>query len=177
MARGLQGAITAARRGHDVIATPDDQVYLDYRQSDLPNEPIPVSIVLTVDDVYAFDPVPTELTETERAHVIGGQANMWTEHVDSVSRLDYQLFPGWSRSPRPSGRRTPPVPATSGEFRQRLAHHLGRLDALGVEYRHESGPRPWEERPGVPGRPQTRAERAAYIDAVTANIADGASTP
>ncbi|MDO3699658.1 beta-N-acetylhexosaminidase, partial [Curtobacterium flaccumfaciens] len=57
--RGLTGARTAARRGHDVISSPDDQVYLDYRQSDLSTEPIPVSIVLTVDDVFAFDPVPS----------------------------------------------------------------------------------------------------------------------
>ena len=28
------------------------------------------------------------------------------------------------------------------------------------------------QRPGVPGRPHSREERAAYIDAVTANIAD-----
>ena len=51
------------------------------------------SIVLTVDDVFAFDPVPAALTEAERAHVIGGQGNMWTEHVDAARKLDYQLFP------------------------------------------------------------------------------------
>jgi len=43
---------------------------------------------------------------------------------------------------------------------------------MGIEYRHEAGPFPWEQRPGVPGRPHSREERAAYIDAVTANIAD-----
>lgn len=169
--RGMRGAVTAARRGHDVISTPDDQVYLDYRQSDLPNEPIPVSIVLDVDTVYAFDPVPESLTEAERAHVVGGQANMWTEHVDSVSRLDYQLFPRVVALAEALWSADAAGPRDVEEFRVRLTEHLARLDALGVEYRHESGPRPWEERPGVPGRPSTREERAAYIDAVTANIA------
>ncbi|MDM7892313.1 beta-N-acetylhexosaminidase [Curtobacterium caseinilyticum] len=174
--RGLQGAVTAARRGHDVISTPDDQVYLDYRQSDLPNEPIPVSIVLTLDDVYAFDPVPSSLPDEERAHVIGGQANMWTEHVDTVRRLDYQLFPRLVALSEALWSADAVAPRDVTDFRRRLEHHLGRLDALGVEYRHESGPRPWEERPGVPGRPQTRGERAAYMDAVTANIADDSQT-
>ncbi|PZF10253.1 beta-N-acetylhexosaminidase [Curtobacterium sp. MCPF17_011] len=169
--RGMRGAVTAARRGHDVISTPDDQVYLDYRQSDLPNEPIPVSIVLTVDDVYAFDPVPSSLTEAERAHVIGGQANMWTEHVDTVRRLDYQLFPRVVALSEALWSADVAGPRDVADFRQRLTEHLTRLDALGVEYRHESGPLPWEERPGVPGRPHSREERAAYIDAVTANIA------
>src|SRR5450756_1909889 len=76
--RGMTGAVTAARRGHDVVACPDDGVYLDYRQSDSPDEPIPVGIVLTVRDVYGFEPVPAELTKEEARHVLGGQANIWT---------------------------------------------------------------------------------------------------
>jgi hexosaminidase len=170
--RGLQGAVTAARRGHDVISVPDDQAYLDYRQSDLPNEPIPVSIVLTVDDVFAFDPVPASLTETERAHVIGGQGNMWTEHVDTVRKLDYQLFPRVTALAEALWAADVAGPRDLDDFRGRLVEHLARLEAMGIEYRHEAGPFPWEERPGVPGRPSSREERAAYIDAVTANIAD-----
>ncbi|MFZ7086651.1 beta-N-acetylhexosaminidase [Curtobacterium sp. RRHDQ10] len=170
--RGLTGAVTAARRGHDVISVPDDQVYLDYRQSDMATEPIPVSIVLTTADVYAFDPVPAGLTESEAAHVIGGQANMWTEHVDTARRLDYMLFPRivalsealWSADV--AGPRDP------AEFEGRLGEHLARLEAMGIEYRHESGPFPWEQRPGIPGRPASREDRQAYIEAITANIAD-----
>ncbi|MBT1633415.1 beta-N-acetylhexosaminidase [Curtobacterium flaccumfaciens] len=170
--RGLTGARTAARRGHDVISSPDDQVYLDYRQSDLPTEPIPVSIVLTVDDVFAFDPVPSGLTDAERAHVIGGQGNMWTEHVDSARRLDYQLFPRVAALAEALWSADVTGPRDLAEFRGRLAEHTARLEAMGIEYRHEAGPFPWEQRPGVPGRPHSREERAAYIDAVTANITE-----
>jgi hexosaminidase len=167
--RGIRGAITAARRGHDVVLCPDDVVYLDYRQSDGPDEPIPVSIVLTVEDVYGFDPIPTELTPEQRKHVLGGQANIWTEHMDSPRTVDFFAFPRlaalaealWSVAPK-----------DVAGFLARLDHHLPRLDALGVEYRHADGPRPWQRRPGIPGRPHSREERAAYIDAVTANIAD-----
>ncbi|BCY09598.1 beta-N-acetylhexosaminidase [Actinoplanes sp. L3-i22] len=166
--RGMTGAVAAARRGYDVVACPDDQVYLDYRQSDSPDEPIPVSIPLTVADVYAFDPVPAELTPDEARHVLGGQANLWTEHADSPRTVDYLAFPRlcavaealWS-----------PAGGDYADFAGRLTHHLRRLDALGVEYRRPDGPLPWQRRPGVPGRPDTRQQRAAHIARLVENIA------
>ncbi|WBU36776.1 beta-N-acetylhexosaminidase [Homoserinibacter sp. YIM 151385] len=168
--RGMQGALTAARRGHDVVACPDHLVYLDYRQSEGEDEPIPVSIPLTLDDVYGFEPVPLELSEEEAAHVIGGQANVWSEHMDSPRTVDFFVFPRllavaealWS----PVARRD------LADFRARLPRHLEILDALGVEYRHEDGPRPWQRRPGIPGRPSTREAREAAIAALVADIAD-----
>jgi hexosaminidase len=170
--RGLTGAITAARRGHDVISAPDDQVYLDYRQSDLDSEPIPIAIVLTNADVYAFDPVPAELDESEAAHVLGGQANVWSEHIDTARRLDYQLFPRAAALAEALWSADAAGPRDFAEFEPRLTEHLARLDAMGIEYRHPDGPRPWEQRPGVPGRPSSRAEREAYMTNITANIAD-----
>ncbi|MFD3448646.1 beta-N-acetylhexosaminidase [Microbacteriaceae bacterium 4G12] len=166
--RGMTGARVALRRGHDVVACPDDVVYLDYRQSELPDEPIPVSISLTLEDVYAFDPVPSGITEEEATHVLGGQANIWTEHMDNPRTIDYFAYPRlcavaealWS-----SGERS------FAEFTERLEVHLARLDAVGVEYRHADGPRPWQTRPGIPGRPATREERAVYMAEVVANIA------
>ncbi|WP_082474198.1 beta-N-acetylhexosaminidase [Curtobacterium sp. Leaf261] len=170
--RGMQGAITAARRGYDVISVPDDQAYFDYRQSDLASEPIPVAITLTTADVHAFDPVPAELDEAEAAHVIGGQANMWTEHVDTARRLDYMLFPRLVALAEALWSADVAGPRDLAEFEGRLGEHLARLEAMGIEYRHESGPFPWEQRPGVPGRPSSREDRAAFIAAITANIAD-----
>ncbi|WP_306210089.1 beta-N-acetylhexosaminidase [Actinoplanes sp. RD1] len=165
--RGMAGAVAAARRGYDVVACPDDLVYLDYRQSESPEEPIPVAIPLTVRDVYAFDPVPPGLTADESRHILGGQANVWTEHADSPRTIDYLVFPRlcavaealWSTADR-----------DFDDFRSRLETHLARLDALGVEYRRDDGPRPWQRRPGVPGRPGTRDQRAAHIAGLVANI-------
>ncbi|GAB6902330.1 beta-N-acetylhexosaminidase [Kineosporia succinea] len=165
--RGMAGAVSAARRGHDVIACPDDVVYLDYRQSESPDEPIPVAIPLTLEDVYRFEPVPAELSADEARHVLGGQANIWTEHADNPRAVDYLVFPRlcavaealWSTQPR-----------DFADFSARLEQHLERLDAIGVEYRHADGPRPWQKRPGVAGRPSTRQERAEHIAALVANI-------
>ncbi|GAA2706542.1 beta-N-acetylhexosaminidase [Actinoplanes palleronii] len=165
--RGMTGAVAAARRGHDVVACPDDLVYLDYRQSESPDEPIPVSIPLTLRDVYAFDPVPPQLSPEQARHILGGQANLWTEHADSPRTVDYLAFPRlcavaealWTSGDR-----------DFAEFEPRLRHHLARLDALGVEYRHADGPLPWQTRPGVPGRPQTREQRTVHIAQLVANI-------
>ncbi|WP_045073490.1 beta-N-acetylhexosaminidase [Psychromicrobium lacuslunae] len=167
--RGMTGAVTAAKRGHDVIACPDDVVYLDYRQSELAEEPIPVAIAVSVQDAYAFEPVPAELSPSEAKHVLGGQANIWTEHMDSPRTIDYFAFPRlcaiaealWSSAER-----------DFADFEVRLADQLARLDAIGVEYRQASGPLPWQQRPGVIGRPASREGREAFMEQLVANIAD-----
>ena len=167
--RGMTGAVAAARSGHDVVACPDNQVYLDYRQSDSPAEPIPVGIVLTVRDVYEFSPIPAALTEDEARHVLGGQANVWTEHMDSPRTVDFLAYPRLCALAETlwSGREF-----GYDDFVVRLAEHLARLDAAGVEYRRPSGPLPWQTRPGITGRPSTREERAAYMAEMVANIRD-----
>ncbi len=158
--RGLSRTAVAARAGHDVVSCPDTSVYLDYRQSDDPGEPTPVGIRLTAEDVYGFEPVPDGLTPAEAAHVLGGQANLWTEHMESARRVDYMAFPRlcafaeavWTAGPR-----------DWASFAPRLDAHLRRLDALGVNYRPPDGPRPGDARPDAPGHPQTREERAAHV--------------
>jgi hexosaminidase len=158
--RGVGQTVQAARAGHDVVACPDTLVYLDYRQSDDPGEPTPVGTLLTLVDIHGFDPVPPGLTDAEAAHVIGGQANIWTEHMESARRVDYMAFPRlcafaeavWAAGPR-----------DFADFADRLDVHLARLDALGVNYRPPSGPRPWDARPDAPGRPRDLDDRLAEI--------------
>ncbi|MFF2371486.1 beta-N-acetylhexosaminidase [Agromyces sp. NPDC058110] len=165
--RGAAAAAIAARLGYDVVACPDDVVYLDYRQSDAADEPIPVSIPVTVLDAYRFDPVPPGLDEEAAGHVIGGQANIWTEYMDSARTVDFFAFPRLSAIAEvlwsgPGG--------DEAEFVDRLERHLRRLDALGVEYRRTTGPQPWQRRPGIPGRPETRAERSRHVAALLAGL-------
>ncbi|MFF4211126.1 beta-N-acetylhexosaminidase [Streptomyces sp. NPDC001796] len=152
--RGYAGGITAARAGHDVVMCPEQQVYLDHRQDGGPDEPVPIGYVRTLEDVYRFEPVPPQLTPEEARHVLGTQANVWTEVTEDQGRVDYQAFPrlaafaevAWSALPDPAER-------DFGDFERRMAAHYRRLDALGVAYRPPAGPLPWQRRPGVLGRP------------------------
>jgi hexosaminidase len=153
--RGYAGGIAAARAGHDVVMCPKSHVYLDYRQSARADEPVPIAYVRTLEDVYRFEPVPEDgLSPAEAAHIIGAQANIWTEAMDSVRAVDYMAFPRlaafaetvWSELPAPGAR-------DYDGFTGRMTSHYARLDALGVEYRPPAGPLPWQTRPGVIGRP------------------------
>lgn len=152
--RGYAGGIAAAEAGHDVVMCPEQQVYLDHRQDGGPDEPMPIGYVRTLEDVFRFDPVPPGLTEEAAGHILGTQANVWTEVMQNRSRVDYQVFPrlaafaevAWSALPAPADR-------DFADFERRMAAHYTRLDALGVEYRPPGGPLPWQRRPGVLGRP------------------------
>ncbi|MGW3651729.1 beta-N-acetylhexosaminidase [Streptomyces sp. NPDC000878] len=152
--RGYAGGITAARAGHDVVMCPEQQVYLDHRQHDGADEPVPIGYVRTLEDVFRFEPVPPELGPKEARHVLGAQANLWTEVMEDAGRVDYQAFPrlvafaevAWSALPAPAER-------DFADFERRMTAHYGRLDALGVGYRPPAGPHPWQQRPGVLGRP------------------------
>jgi hexosaminidase len=165
--RGPLPTVVAAKAGRAVVACPDISCYLDYRQSDDPGEPTPVGTLLTLADVYAFDPVPPGLTDAETAHILGGQANVWTEHMESPRRVDYMTYPRlcafaeavWSTPERdfPS-------------FLDRLKPHLRQLEALGVNYRPLAGPRPEDARPGAPGNPRTLPDRLAELREMTADL-------
>ncbi|MFD8011269.1 beta-N-acetylhexosaminidase [Streptomyces sp. NPDC058955] len=152
--RGYGGGIAAAEAGHDVVMCPEQQVYLDHRQHGGPDEPVPIGFVRTLEDVYRFEPVPPGLSEAAARHVLGTQANVWTEVMENRARVDYQVFPrlaafaevAWSALPAPDDRDT-------DGFLRRMETHYRRLDALGVAYRPPTGPAPWQRRPGLLGRP------------------------
>ncbi|MFJ4897279.1 beta-N-acetylhexosaminidase [Streptomyces sp. NPDC088727] len=152
--RGYGGGIAAAEAGHDVVMCPEQQVYLDHRQDGGPDEPMPIGYVRTLEDVYRFEPVPPGLSEEAARHILGTQANVWTEVMQNRARVDYQVFPrlaafaevAWSALPAPEDR-------DFAGFEQRMTAHYARLDALGVDYRPSSGPLPWQRRPGILGRP------------------------
>ncbi|MFG3494430.1 beta-N-acetylhexosaminidase [Streptomyces sp. NPDC047928] len=153
--RGYAGGVAAARAGHDVVMCPEQHVYLDHRQSGADEEPVPIGFVRTLEDVYRFDPVPPGLPPEAAAHVIGAQANLWTEAAENRARVDYQVHPRLAAFAEVAWSTTLPAPAERdfADFERRMAAHYRRLDALGVAYRPPGGPLPWQRRPGVLGRP------------------------
>jgi hexosaminidase len=122
---GVSGAQLAAAAGHDSVLAPDPGLYLDHRQSTLPNEPPGRLKVLSLEDVYRFAP-------QKRTHVLGLQANLWTEHMQTEERVQWMALPraaalaevGWS----PAARRHWP------DFLARLVPQFARYRAFGLNY-------------------------------------------
>ena len=92
--RGVAGGLQAVRMGHDAIMTPNTFFYLDYYQSlDKENEPLAIGGYLPVEKCYSYEPTTEGMTEEEKAHILGVQANLWTEYIATADHLHYMLLP------------------------------------------------------------------------------------
>ncbi|EGF93470.1 glycosyl hydrolase family 20, catalytic domain protein [Asticcacaulis biprosthecium C19] len=130
--RGVDGAITAARSGHDTVLSPAPMLYFDHRQSPFRDEPPGRGKPTTLRTVYDFNPALDAMTDAERKHVLGLQANLWTEHIRTDERVEIMAFPrliavaevGWSLQSSHDW----------DDFTRRLPASLHRLDKVGTRY-------------------------------------------
>ena len=90
--RGAKGGIEAAHAGHDVVMAPDPDLYFDHLQSDTPDVPGRPTL-RTLADIYAFEPVPPDIAPDVAMHVLGAQAELWTEHMRTEERVEHAAFP------------------------------------------------------------------------------------
>ncbi len=110
----------AASRGHQVIMSPTSHCYFDYEPDDR-----------TLESMYSFDPIPTSVAEGERKNIIGTQANIWTEAIPTIARLDYLTMPrmtalaevAWNRS------------KNWNDFSSRISNQYARWDVMNIKYR------------------------------------------
>ena len=92
--RGTTGGLKAASMGHDAIMTPRRFMYFDrYQSRDIQNEPFGIGGYLPVQRVYNYEPYPEGMTDVEKAHILGVQANIWTEYIATEDHLFYMLLP------------------------------------------------------------------------------------
>jgi hexosaminidase len=77
--------------------TPTSHCYFDYQQvEDTEFEPSRCSGFIPIEKVYNFDPAPDYLSEVAHSHILGVQANLWTEYMTSESMVEYQALPRMS---------------------------------------------------------------------------------
>ncbi len=167
--RGPVAMREALSRGIPVVACPDLEMYLDYPQSSSEEEPIRVGPPLPIEQVYALRVEPG---------AVGGQANVWTEHLPTRDRVDFAMFPRLAAVAERLWDGGDPPPFDG--FARRLPTHLRRLAAAGVRYRPLDGPTPAQRRPGVPGKPLTREGREAIVEGLVAHLlarSDSTATP
>ena len=125
-----EGAIEAVRLGHDVVLAPSNALYFNNCQTDAAGEPPCRGNILTLKEVYNFDPAPPNLKAEEISHFIGVEACIWTEQIPRDELVSYAAFPraaalaeiAWSPAARHDWQ----------NFLQRLPAQMGRYRALGV---------------------------------------------
>ena len=157
--RGTQGGIEAASRGFDVVMTPNSHMYIDYYQSrERDKEPLCIGGLVTVQKLYSYEPYDGMAPGTED-HILGVQANLWTEYIDTPEFLEYMLLPRlcalsevqWCDADRKDYAR----------FDASLDHTFRMLDVMGYTYaKHVRG------LIGLPGHEQparSEEELAAYL--------------
>ena len=93
--RGTDWGISAALNGHDVIVSPLPYAYFDYNQHNIEDfsTPFVFHSKLTLKSVYSFEPIPENLPEEAKNHIIGVQANLWAEYLITNNLAEYQLLP------------------------------------------------------------------------------------
>ncbi len=130
--RGTAGGIAAARAGHDVVMAPSPVLYLDHWQSESPREPPGRPGVVSLADVYAFEPVPADLAPDDARRVLGAQVNAWTEHMRLPGRVENQAFP---RAAALAEATWSPAAARSWDsFTARLGAQFARYRRLGIRF-------------------------------------------
>lgn len=130
--RGTEGGIAAAKQKHFVVMSPGSHCYFDHYQGEPKNEPLAIGGYTTVEKVYSFLPIPTELSNEDSKYILGAQANVWTEYISTPEHVEYMIMPRmaalsevlWGTS----------NPALYKEFEQRLMHHFKRYDKNGINF-------------------------------------------
>jgi hexosaminidase len=125
-------ALVAAEQGHDVVVTPQESVYFDHYQSDLPDEWPGQPPMTTLRQAYDTAAIPPGATAADARHVMGVQGDLWTEYMPSFARDQHALYPrmaalselGWSAASAHDW----------NGFLQRLPAQLARYRALGIGY-------------------------------------------
>ena len=134
--RGVEGGRAAAAAGHDVVMAPNSFAYLDYHQADPATEPVAIAGYLPLETVYGFDPTDG-IAPADRGRVLGVQGQLWSEYLWSDAKLEYMAFPRACALAEVAW--TPQARRGWDDFASRLPGHLGRLRALGVNYRQLEG--------------------------------------
>ncbi len=94
--RGSEGGKKAAETGHDAIMAPYTHYYLDYYQSeDRENEPLAIGGYIPLSKSYSFEPFDG-ISPENRKHILGVQANLWTEYIHTFPHVQYMVLPRWA---------------------------------------------------------------------------------
>ncbi|MBR4729592.1 MAG: beta-N-acetylhexosaminidase [Prevotella sp.] len=144
--RGSAPGAKAAEAGHDVVMAPTTHCYFDYQQvKDTEFEPSRCGGFIPIERVYSLDPAPDSLSVEARRHILGTQANLWTEYMTNEQMVEYQALPRMSALAEVQW--TQPVRKNYKAFLQRLTRFTNLFD----QYHYTYAKHLWPERQ-IPNR-------------------------
>ena len=129
--RGEAGGIAAAKEKHKVIMTPGNPVYFDHSQTKQ-EDSVTIGGYNPIEKVYAYEPVPKELSAEESKYVLGAQANIWTEYMKNTQKVEYMLFPRISALSEVLW--SPKDKKNWDDFVIRMKTQVKRYDLMGINY-------------------------------------------
>ena len=131
--RGMEGGLKASSLGHDVVMTPTDHVYFDhYQVEETWNEPLNICCTLTMEQVYKFEPAPDTLSDEAKKHILGAQANLWTEYITCENLAEYMVLPRMGALAESQWMQ--PDKKNYENFVERAAHLCEIYDLYGITY-------------------------------------------
>lgn len=134
--RGTSGGIKAAQQGNDAVMSPTSHCYFDYYQGNADYEPMAIGGYLPLLKVYEFEPVADKLSAEEAKHILGVQANLWTEYVPTTEHAEYMTFPrisalaevAWTKKDK----------RNEESFVERMSKQFQRYKQAGINYAKSS---------------------------------------
>jgi hexosaminidase len=112
--------------------TPETPCYFNFYQGPQNEEPLAFDAYNPLSEVYKFDPVVSTMTPQEAAHVLGGQANLWAEHIKEPKDSEYMIFPRLAALSETLW--SPKEKRNWNDFTTRLFSLFKRYDYLGIKY-------------------------------------------
>lgn len=131
--RGTEGGIAAARLKHPAVMSPGQPCYFDhYQVKEKENEPLAFGGYNSLEAVYTYNPMPTELTVEEQQYILGAQGNLWTEYVPDFKQVEYMALPRMCALAETLW--TKPEQKNYNAFLTRLRNHARLLDVEKANY-------------------------------------------
>ncbi|WP_316931600.1 glycoside hydrolase family 20 protein [Flavimarina sp. Hel_I_48] len=134
--QGVEGGWEASKQGHDVIMTPTFPLYFDRYQGNPDYEPLAFDGEITLKDVYDFDPVLDSMSVAQAQHVLGAQANLWSEYIPTEAISEFKIYPRLAAVAEMDW--TPKTATDWSDFSKRAQHLMKRFELMGIQYSKSS---------------------------------------
>lgn len=130
---GVESGLKASQMGNDVIMSPYSHLYFDGYQAESKIEPMAIGYFVPLDTVYSFEPRHPQMSDKDAQHLLGAQANVWTEFIGTEKYFDYMVYPRMDAFAEVTW--TPKEKKNFGNFQFRLQNQLLRYDKNKINYR------------------------------------------